>query len=88
MIEQTKIKPQETLEFVMNEQTQTSSFNPPLNFSEGGKLLLSVTSFEEVNSLFSITDKNNSFLITIEGHSSSRGGAETINKIQRLLQLR
>ena len=29
LIEQTKTKPQETLEFKMNKQTQTFSFNPP-----------------------------------------------------------
>ena len=31
LIEQTKTKPQETLEFKMNKQTQTYSFNPPIN---------------------------------------------------------
>ena len=30
LIEQTKTKPQETLEFKMNEQMQTFSFNPPI----------------------------------------------------------
>ena len=31
LIEQTKTKPQETLEFKMNKQTQTFSFNPPFS---------------------------------------------------------
>ena len=43
LIEQTKTKAQETLEFVMNKQTQTYSFNPPTNLVEEGKWLLGVT---------------------------------------------
>ena len=34
LIEQTKTKPQEALQFVMDKQLQTFSFNPSLNFSE------------------------------------------------------
>ena len=37
LIEQTKTKPQETLEFELNRQIETSSFNPPINLSEEGK---------------------------------------------------
>ena len=37
MIEHTKTKPQETLEFKMNKQMQTFSFNPPINLSEEEK---------------------------------------------------
>ena len=44
--EQTKTKPQETLEFKMNKQVQTFSFSPPINLSEEGKWLLVVSSFE------------------------------------------
>ena len=36
LIEQTKTKLQETLEFVMNKQMQTFSFSPPINLSEEG----------------------------------------------------
>ena len=57
LIEQTKTKPQETLEFVMDKQMQTLSFNPSINLSEEGKWLLAVTSFECTNSVFNITDK-------------------------------
>ena len=35
LIEQTKTRPQETLEFKMNKQMQTLSFNPPINLVEG-----------------------------------------------------
>ena len=31
LIEQTKTKPQETVEFKMNKQTQNFPFNPPIN---------------------------------------------------------
>ena len=31
LIEQTRTKPQETLEFKMDKQIQTFSFNPPIN---------------------------------------------------------
>ena len=46
LIEQTKTKPQETLEFKMNKQMQTFLFNPPINLLEEGKWLLAVSSFE------------------------------------------
>ena len=68
LIEQTKTKPQQTLEFKMNKQTQTFSFNPPINLFEEGKWLLGVKSFECTNSVFNITNKNNSFSIIIISH--------------------
>ena len=39
LIIQTKTKPQEALEFKMNKQMQTFSFNPPINLVEKGKWL-------------------------------------------------
>ena len=42
LVEQTKTKPQETLEFKMNEEMQTFSFNPPINLVEEGKWLMAV----------------------------------------------
>ena len=68
LIEQTKTKPQETLDFVMNKQRQTFSFNSPINLSEEGKWLPAVTSFEATNSVFLKTNENNSFSITKPGH--------------------
>ena len=61
LIEQTKTHPQETLEFNLDNQIEKFSFNPPLNFFEGGKGLLAVTTFEATNSVFNITDENSSF---------------------------
>ena len=81
LIEQTKTKPQETIEFKMNKQMETFSFNPPIYLFEEGKWLLAVTSFETTNSVFNITDKNNSFSITTPGYWSSRNGAQTIHKL-------
>ena len=37
LIEQTKTKPQETLDFKMNKQRQTFSFNLPINLVEEDK---------------------------------------------------
>ena len=68
LIEQTKTKPQEALQFVMDKQMQSFSFNPSINFSKEGKRLPAVTSFECTNSIFNITDGNNSFSIIIPGH--------------------
>ena len=72
LIQQTKTKPQETLELKMDKQMQTFSFNSPINFAAVGKWLLAVTSFEVPNSVFNITVENNSFSITIPGHWNSK----------------
>ena len=56
LIEQTKTRPQENLEFKMNKHFQTFSFNLPINLVEEGKWLLGVTSFESTNSGSKITD--------------------------------
>ena len=68
LIEQTKTKPQETLEFKMRKQMETFSFSPPISLVEEGKWLLAVSSFECTNSVFNITNKNKSFSITFSGH--------------------
>ena len=63
-------------------------FNPPVDLSEEGKWLLGVTSFDATNSVFNITDENNSFSVSTPGHWSFRVDTETINKLQNLLELR
>ena len=88
LIEQTKTKPQETLEFKMNKQTQTFSFNPPINLIEEDKWLLAVSSFECTNSVFNITNENNSFSIIIPGHYQNESDEITINKLKKLLELK
>ena len=77
MTEQTKTKPQETLEFKLNKQMQTFSFNPPINLFEESKWLLAVSFSECTNSVFNITDKNKSFSITIL-ELRSRNGIESL----------
>ena len=88
LIEQTKTKPQETLEFKMNKQMQTFSFNPPINLVEEGKWLLAVSSFECTNSVFNITNENNSFSILIPGHYQNKSDEKTIDELNKLLELR
>ena len=78
LIQQTKTKPQETLEFKMKKQMQTFSFNPPINLVEEGKCLLAVSSFECTNSVFNITNENNSFSITIPGHWNSESAKKLL----------
>ena len=51
LIKQTKTKPQGTLEFKMNQQIKTLSFNPPINILEEGKCLLAVSSLGCTNSV-------------------------------------
>ena len=88
MIEQTKTKPQETLEFKLNKQMQTFSFNPPFILLEEGKWLLTVSSFQCTNSVFNITNENNSFSITIPRHWETKSAEKTIDELNNLLELR
>ena len=88
LIEQTKTKPQETLEFKMNKQMQTFSFSPPINLVEEGKWLLAVSSFECTNSVFNVTDDNNSFSIIIPGHYQNQTDEKTIDNLNKLLELK
>ena len=88
LIEQTKTKPQETLDSKMNKQIETFSLNPPFILVEEGKWLLGVTSFEATNSVFNITNKNNTFSITIPGHWNSNFAEKTIDDLNKVLELR
>ena len=93
LIEQTKTRPQETLEFKINKQMQNFSFNPPINLVEEVKWLLGVTSFECTNSectnsVPNITNENNSFSITIAGHWQTEYAEKTIHELNKLLELR
>ena len=88
MIEQTKTTPLETLEFKLNKQMETFSFNPPKNLSEEGKWLKAVTSFEPSISVFNITDANNTHSITIPGHWNSKSAEKTNDERLKFLELR
>ena len=88
LIENTRTRPQETLEFKMNKQMQTFSFNPPINLVEEDKWLLGVSSLECTNSVFNITNENNSFSIIIPGHYETESAEKSIDELKKLLELK
>ena len=90
LIEQTKTKPQETLEFVLDKQMQSLLFSLPMDSSEEGKWLLAVISFEETNSLFTITDENNSFSISMPGRCRTPNYSKDniIDELKNLLKFK
>ena len=47
-----------------------------------------MTSFEATNSVFNIIDENNSFSITIPSQWTSESAEETIDELNKLLELR
>ena len=68
LIEQKKSHPQETLEFSMNNQTETFPFSLPISLTNERKSLLGVTFFQTTYTVFNITDQNNCLSISIPGH--------------------
>ena len=88
LIEQTKTPFQETLELKMNKQMQTFSFNPPIKLVEEGKWLLGVSLFECKNSVFNITNENNSFSITIPGPWQIKSAEKIFDEVIKLLEIR
>ena len=88
LIQQTKTRPQETLEFRMKKQTQTFLFNPPINLVEEGEWLLGVSSFECTNSVFKINNENNSRSIIVPVHSETQSAEKMINDLNKLLELK
>ena len=88
LIEQTKSKVQETLEFKMNKQMQTFSFNPPINLFQEGKWILGVTSLECTNFVLNITNENSSFSIIIPGPYQTEFAEKLINDLNKLLELK
>ena len=85
LIEQTKTKPQETVEIKMKKQLQSFSFNPRIIFSEEEKWRLAVISNEATDYVLIITDENNSFSFIIPGHWNSEDGEELNKKIYYFL---
>ena len=88
LIENTRTRPQETLEFKMNKQMQTFSFNPPINLVEEGKWLMAVSLFDCTNSVFNINNENNSFSIIIPGHYKTEFAEKVIHDLNKLEELR
>ena len=67
---------------------QTFSFNPPRNLFEEVSLLLRVTSLERTNSVFNITNENNSFSIIIPGHYQADFAEKVFDDLNKLLELK
>ena len=67
---------------------ETISSNPSINLFEEGKWLSAVTSFEASNSVFNVTDENNSFSNTTPAHWSSEIVEEIINQLNELSERR
>ena len=67
---------------------KTFSFNPPITLVEEDNWLLAVSSFECTNSVFNITDENNSFSIIIPGHYQNESDEKTIDNLNKLLELK
>ena len=88
LIQETKTKPQETLEFKMNQQLQTFSFNHPVNVVEEGKGLSGVSSFECTNSISNITNEKIPLSIIIPGHYQTEFAEKTLDYLNKLLELK
>ena len=67
---------------------ESFSNSPPINLSEGRKWYLPLTNFEATNSVYNITGESYICSFSTPGHWSSRGGADTFNKGQKLVRMR
>ena len=72
----------------MKRQMENFSFSPPINLIKEEKWLLAVTSFDTMNSIFKITNEDNSFSVSIPGYWNSEEGEELFNELLKLLELR
>ena len=86
IVENTHSKPQETLEFKMNKQKESFSFDIPLDLPE--KWMMGVTSLEVYNTVYNITEKNNKikFFETEEMLKEYKFATEFIPKIKHLYE--
>ena len=69
LVENTLFKPQEILEFKMNEQSESLSFNIPLELFE--KWMMDVISLKVYNTIYNITSKNKNFQIQLSDEQLS-----------------
>ena len=86
IVENTLSKPQETLEFKMNKQKESFSFDIPLDLPE--QWMMGVTSLEVYNTIYNITEKNNKIkLFTTEQNLKEyKFAIEFISKIKNLYE--
>ena len=86
IVENTLSKPQETLEFKMNKQKESFSFDIPLELPE--KWMMGVTSLEVYNTAYNITEKNNKIKLfeTEKRLKEYKFATEFIPKIKNLYE--
>ena len=84
IVENTLSKPQETLEFKMNKQKESFSFDIPLELPE--QWMMGVTSLEVYNTVYNITEKNNKFKILLRKDQIDVLGLDTelVKKVEYL----
>ena len=84
IVENTLSKPQETLEFKMNKQKESFSFDIPLELSE--QWMMGVTSLEVYNTVYNITEKNNKLKILLRKDQLDSIGLDTeiVKKVEYL----
>ena len=84
IVENTHSKPQETLEFKMNKQKESFSFDIPLELPE--QWMMGVTSLEVYNTVYNITEKNNNFKILLRKDQIDVLGLDTelVRKVEYL----
>ena len=86
IVEKTLSKPQETLEFEMNKQKESFSFDIPLELPE--KWMMGVTSLEVYNTVYNITEKNNKLKILLRKDQLDILGLDTelVKKVEYLYE--
>ena len=84
IVENTLSKPQETLEFKMNKQKESFSFDIPLELPE--QWMMGVTSLEVYNTVYNITEKNSKFKIFLRKDQIDVLGLDTelVKKVEYL----
>ena len=84
IVENTLSKPQETLEFKMNEQKESFSFDVPLELNE--QWMMGVTSLDVYNTVYKITEKNNKLKILFRKDQIDSLGLDTelVKKVEYL----
>ena len=75
IVKNTLSKPQETLEFKMNKQKESFSFDIPLELPE--QWMMGVTSLEVYNTVYNITEKNNKLKILLRKDQLDSLGLDT-----------
>ena len=75
IVENTLSKPQESLEFEMNKQKESFSFDIPLDLPE--QWMMGVTNLEVYNTVYNITEKNNKLEILLRKDQLDSLGLDT-----------